>query len=457
VSYSSTQARTYITLILLAAVLISAISVSHTYHYYMQQASALADDLQLSKIAITAPKQEIQKNSNTNQIILPRTFLIDPTVLVNIKQSINAHNNTILLQSPLDQLLKAADGYLAVAPASVVQKSQLPSSGNKHDYLSLSKYWWPDPKKPNGLPYVRHDGKVNPEYYAIPDKENLEDMIDRVNVLSLAYYFSDNPQYAHKAAILLRTWFLDGLTHMNPNLNFAETIPGYNNTDPSGIIDTHNLPQVIDSIGLIQNSLSWTAKDQSNMIHWFEQYFNWILNSDAGKNQAQASNNQGTWYDEQVAPIALFLNKTDIAKSIIEKNTQERMAHQIKEDGSQLFEIKRTLSLSYSIFNLVGLFKLAHIAEHVGIDLWNYKTPKGVGLRNALDFLMPYMQNEKDWPYKQISLLHKQDFEDAGDLLYQAAIQYNDSSYLQPYNQITQGKNISRSIDNVLLYGTVYQ
>jgi hypothetical protein len=280
-----------------------------------------------------------------------------------------AHNkNTTLLQSSLDHLLKAADGYLAVAPSSVVQKSQLPSSGDKHDYLSLSKYWWPDRKKPNGLPYVRHDGKVNPEYYAIPDKENLEDMIDRVNILSLAYYFTDNLQYAHKAAIFLRTWFLDNSTRMNPNLNFAETIPGYNNTDPSGIIDTHNLPQVIDSIGLIQNSLSWTAKDQSNMIHWFEQYFNWILNSDAGKNQAQAYNNQGTWYDEQVAPIALFLNKTDIAKSIIEKNTQERMTHQIKEDGSQLFEIKRTLSLSYSIFNLVGLFRLAHIAEHVGID-----------------------------------------------------------------------------------------
>ena len=65
------------------------------------------------------------------------------------------------------------------------------------------------------------------------------------------------------------------------------------------------------------------------------------------------------------------------------------------------------------------------------------------------------MQNEKDWPYKQISLLHKQDFEDAGDLLYQAAIQYNDSSYLQPYNQITQEKNISRSIENDLLYGTI--
>jgi Alginate lyase len=52
----------------------------------------------------------------------------------------------------------------------------------------MAKYWWPDQSEPDGLPYIRHDGQVNPEYYSIPDKKNLENMIDRVKTLSISTY-----------------------------------------------------------------------------------------------------------------------------------------------------------------------------------------------------------------------------------------------------------------------------
>ncbi|MEI9974387.1 MAG: alginate lyase family protein [Ignavibacteriota bacterium] len=44
---------------------------------------------------------------------------------------------------------------MARGPYSVVQKSRVPPSGDKHDYLSQAPYWWPDPAKPDGLPYIR--------------------------------------------------------------------------------------------------------------------------------------------------------------------------------------------------------------------------------------------------------------------------------------------------------------
>ncbi len=427
--------------------------------------------------ATIAHNQEIQKNisfpfsttnvksiinmngNNDNQksnIIVPRTFLVDPANLVSAKQAIMAHANAVL-QSSLDDLLKQADGYLSEAPVSVVEKTQLPPSGDKHDYLSLSKYWWPNNKKPDGLPYIRHDGKVNPEYYSISDKANLENMIDRVKILSLSYYFIGNEQYASKAAEFLRTWFLDYNTHMNPNLDFAQTRKGYNEINPAGIIDAHNIPEVIDGIGLIQSSQSWTAQDQSGITRWFQQYLDWLLNSDAGRQQAQAINNHGTWYDAQLVPIALFLDKPDLAKSVIEQNTQNRLINQIQADGSQPLEIQRTKSLSYSIFNLAALFELANTAKHVQVDLWNYKTANGVGLRNALDYLMPYLDgNTNTWPHKQIAQLDTHDFKDAADLLYQASIQYNDPTYEQSYNAIIQTKNIVTDINN-LLYGIPHQ
>ena len=56
--------------------------------------------------------------------------------------------------------------------------------------------------KPNGLPYIIHDGIVNSQVYSVPDKQNLGDMIHREKLLSIAYYFTDNPQYASKAVEL---------------------------------------------------------------------------------------------------------------------------------------------------------------------------------------------------------------------------------------------------------------
>jgi Alginate lyase len=58
------------------------------------------------------------------------------------------------------------------SPISVIEKTKLPASGNKHDYLSLSPYDWPDPTKPNDLPYILHDGIINPGVYSIPDRQN---------------------------------------------------------------------------------------------------------------------------------------------------------------------------------------------------------------------------------------------------------------------------------------------
>ena len=65
--------------------------------------------------------------------------------------------------------------------------------------------------------------------------------------------------------------------------------------------------------------------------------------------------------------MALFLNKTDVVKNILQS------------DGRQPFELRRTNSWNYSLFNLQGLFKLASIGQHVGIDLWDYKTLQGEG------------------------------------------------------------------------------
>src|SRR5207302_773663 len=83
-------------------------------------------------------------------------------------------------------------------------KRRVPPSGDKHDYVSMGPYWWPNPAKRGGLPYVRRDGERNPEMRDDYDAPRLAATTGAVTTLGLAYYFTDDEKYARRAALLLR-------------------------------------------------------------------------------------------------------------------------------------------------------------------------------------------------------------------------------------------------------------
>jgi hypothetical protein len=69
------------------------------------------------------------------------------------------------LRPALDRLVAEADRALEFAPVSVTQKTRLAPSGDPHDYMSTGPYWWPDPDRPDGLPYRRRDGYHGSQWY----------------------------------------------------------------------------------------------------------------------------------------------------------------------------------------------------------------------------------------------------------------------------------------------------
>ena len=81
---------------------------------------------------------------------LPRVFLLDATTLVETRRRVAAGDRE--LAAAVARLRDEADRALAVGPFSVTAKKALPPSGDKHDYMSLGPYWWPDPGKPDGKP-----------------------------------------------------------------------------------------------------------------------------------------------------------------------------------------------------------------------------------------------------------------------------------------------------------------
>jgi hypothetical protein len=330
-----------------------------------------------------------------------RYFAVSPGALAESKSRLVTDKS---LQSALNVLVKAADKALNEGPLSVMDKTRTPPSGDKHDYMSIAPYFWPDPGKSNGLPYIRHDGKINPDSNEDEfDAVRIGKMANNLNKLALAYYFTGNEAYAAQAAKYLRVWFLDPATRMNPNMKFAQAVPGVNTGRGFGILEGLPLARAADATGLLAGSPMWTAKDQADFNTWVETYLNWLLTSQPGRDAAAAQNNHGTWYDVQVVELALVVGRVELAKQICEAAKNKRILPQITMDGQQPEELARTAAFTYSCYNLAGFYRLATLAEHVGVDLWHYQLANGrYALAAALDFLLPYADPAKKWPYEQI-------------------------------------------------------
>ena len=356
--------------------------------------------------------------------VAPRVLLTDAVRLVELKKKAEQQDATVL--SLVSGLRTQADKLLDMRPISVMDKARVPPSGNKHDYMSQAPYFWYDSSKPKGLPYLRRDGERNPEIYTITDHRYMGDLDNASRVLALAWYFTGEEKYAIKAAALLRHWFFDDSTRMNPNLNYAQAVPGVNDGRGTGIIESIALTGIADAAGLLEGSHSWTTADAGALRQWYAQYLDWMLTSKNGKDEHAAKNNHGTWYLAQAADFALFTGDVAKARELAEEG-KKKMDGQVEKDGKMPLELARTNGLGYSTYNLQAWFKLGTLAQLTGTDLWNYQNKEGAGIRTALDWLRPYALGEKKWDYQQIGGYKKEDYY---GLLLQAATKYKDSRYV---------------------------
>lgn len=338
----------------------------------------------------------------------PRVFVVRAEQLATAAGRVRAGDAA--LRPAYERLLRDADSALALRPLSVTQKRRTPSSGDAHDFMSMAPYWWPDSTRPGGLPYVRRDGQRNPESRLDSDDERFNTMERAVSALALAYRFSGDERYARHAATLLRAWFLDPATRMNPNLRFAQAVPGVSEGRSFGIIETHNMTELVDAVGLLRGSASWTDADQRALVAWSRDFLAWLRDSPLGVEERAARNNHGSWYDAQVAALALFVGDSALARQVIGESARARIAAHVRPDGSQPEELARTRSLSYSLFNLEALARLAEMGRHVGVDLWAYEAPGGGSLRRAYAYLAPFADPARRWPGEQLTPVSPSEF-----------------------------------------------
>lgn len=301
------------------------------------------------------------------------------------------------------ELMDHAERLLSYKPDPVVNKPTVPPSGDKHDYLSLGPYWWPDPDQPDGLPWIARDGVINPATRGSnTDQVRQKDMTEALRHLNLAYFLSGEQKYGDKILDILRIWFLDPETRVNPNIEFGQGVPGRNTGRPIGVIEWTEMKDVVTSVELVTEAGLMPLEDQVAMRDWFTRYVDWLINSPIGIAEDVQPQNHGTWYDVQALSLLIHLGRLEEARRRALDARADRIAVQIEPDGSMPKENHRTKSVNYNSMNREGMVHIARLAAHVGVDLVNYETEDGRSLKTSLEHLVPWAHGEMEWPYQQI-------------------------------------------------------
>ena len=75
------------------------------------------------------------------------------------------------------------------------------------------------------------------------------------------------------------------------------------------------------------------------------------IRDSVGRDEMDAENNHGAWYDAQRLALALYIGDHDLAKKIV-SNAADRLDHQMDEQGFFPREMQRTISLHLSLIHI---------------------------------------------------------------------------------------------------------
>jgi len=311
-------------------------------------------------------------------------------------------------KAPYQKLIQEAQKMLDEPATSVMDKAdnKVAVSGDKHDFISVGKYCWPNPNTPDGMPWIQRDGYINEENFKKDDAVRQDKMCNNVIKLSLAWFFSGDNRYAAKAVELSRVWFIDPATRMNPHMTYAQVIPGNDNNMGHfpGIIFGRVYTNLLAGISLLKNSPAYTTAVDTGIKKWFGEYTNWLLTSEFGIKEGKMTNNHSIAYDQQLLAFALFAGDNATGRKIVSEVHPKRIFQQVEPDGKMPRELSRTRGLGYSVYNVKHMLEICEMAKEINPSLFSEQSPDGRSIGKAIEFVAGYLgKTVADFaPYKQI-------------------------------------------------------
>ncbi len=303
-----------------------------------------------------------------------------------------------------DRVVALAESVMAQSPVSL-RDDPLPATAvadgvQPGDYYSMGDYWWPDPTRPDGLPYVQRDGTSNPDNF-VAHRRSLRAMREAVAALTAAYLVTGDARFAVRAGEWLERFFVAAATRMHPHLRFAQAIPGRTTGRGIGIIDTLHLVEAARALEVLAAGSDLPEPIGSGARLWFSDYLEWMLTHPNGREEAMTRNNHSVAYWLQVAVFAQTVGNQAALAEARETFLQRLLPDQMAPDGSFPRELARTKPFGYSIFQLDNVCLLAEVLSTEDVDLWRHHLPDGRSLAQAVAFLYPFLDDPATWPYAQ--------------------------------------------------------
>ena len=295
-----------------------------------------------------------------------------------------------------ERVLKAADAFLKEPPVTVTAVRAEKSAGGIHDYFSQADYSWPDPAKPDGLPYVNRDGWSNSDTF-LEHRRAMVRLARGVGALGAAFKMTGDRKYADAAVAHLRAWFVTPETRMNPSLRFSQAILGSVTGRGVGIIDTIHLIEVAAAIEVLGARGGLAPADAAPIKAWFREYLTWLTTSEYGIDERERGNNHGTCWVMQVAAFARMLGDQATLDYCRTRFKAWLLPNQMFQDGSFPLEMRRTKPYGYALFQLDQLATVAQILSTPRDDLWAFRLPDGRSLRLAVEFMYPFIADKSRW------------------------------------------------------------
>lgn len=331
---------------------------------------------------------------------------------------------------------RKAEEALAVAPMHITDHIAPLSEGGPHDYYSNGDYWWPDPTKPDGLPYIQRDGQSNPDNFG-HHRTCLRAMRTAVASLAMGYRLFGDERYAAHAVRILKEFFLDEATCMAPHLTYAQAIPGKCSGRGLGIIDTLHLTELPAAIDALRPSPAMTETVYTGLQQWFAAYLLWMDTHPNGIAERDYKNNHAICWHVQAAAFARFTGDTAMLEACRQRYKDALLPRQMREDGAFTDELKRTKPYGYSIFVLDNLAVLAWLLCDEDHDLWHFALPDGRGVEKGLAFLLPYLQNKDHW-FLPPDVEHFESWPARAPFMVLAGLQSGNRQWLDLYNALPE-------------------
>jgi hypothetical protein len=336
-----------------------------------------------------------------------------------------------------DRILRLANQALTLTPPAITDERATNSAGGLHDFFSQADYDWPNPKTATGLPYVYRDGQSFPHVFTA-HRMAMRTMKDAVASLAAAYALTGDDQYVAKAATLLRVFFLDEKTRMNPNLQYAQAVLGHDTGNAYGVIDTLHLVELPVAIRFLEKSPAFPPELDRGLKQWFANYTHWIMTAPNGIREMNNANNHSMACYVQLASFARFTGDSNVLAQARLRFQEVLLPNQMTNDGSFPLELKRTKPYGYSIFQADNVAVLCVLLSSDSADLWRFALPDGRTPRNAMDFIYPYLADKTKWlaDGRGRDVMHWDDWPVRQACLLFAYVEFGDTRYYDLWQKL---------------------